>query len=159
MLGLIPILAVAAAASSVNVPATLGGNVAKAKSQSGLEVFIPDRIPGAGTNKVYPDLDASQGSYTLHLGLAKNCGGAGACYLAYFTGEDGGKLYGNKRVSLHDGIKGRFARSTCGANCSAPVMSWKVDGVAYSVAVKSVAGKEKRKMTAIANQAIDAGPR
>ena len=158
MAGLIPILAVAAAAT-INVPAELGNTVDKASAKSGLDVLIPQTIPFGEKKRVFPDLDVIKGGYTLHLGLVKHCGGAGACYLAYFNGEQDGELLGEVKVKLHKGIKGRFARSTCGANCSAPLISFKKGGVAYTIAVKSVTGNEKRKMKKIANSAIDAGPR
>jgi hypothetical protein len=158
MVGLIPLLAAAAAIHTVDVQTTLGKDVVTAKAKSAIPVYYPSTVPSPQKN-VYPDVDAARGSYTLHLGLAKGCGGAGACYLAYFTGEDGGTLLGNKRIKLHDGIKGRYARSTCGANCSAPLVSWKIDGIAYSVAVKGLPGKERRAIKKVANSAIDAGQR
>jgi hypothetical protein len=152
------VLAVAAAFHTVDVETTLGHAVNAAKDRSGIPVYFPETIRSP-QKKNYPDVDASEGSYTLHIGLAKGCGGAGACYLAYFTGEDGGKLIGKAKISLHDGIQGRYARSTCGANCSSPVVSWKLDGVAYSVSAKGQPGKERRSIKAIANSAIDAGQR
>jgi hypothetical protein len=151
----LPLIAVAAAMTTINVPDTLAGKLDRAKERSGIPVFVPETMP-TSFKRLHPDQRSKAGSYTLDLGAVKGCRGAGACSVAFFTGEDGGKVRGSQKVELAKGHHGRFAPSRCGANCSAPAVSWRHEGAVYTVASKEL---KKRAVVRMANSAIRHGAR
>ncbi len=150
-------LAVAAAATTFNVPATLGDRVDDARAESGIPVLVPETIKSE-FKKLFPNsLPAGEGRYALVLGAAKRCNGASVCGVANFYGIEGEKLRAGKKVKLAKGRKGRYHKSRCGANCSFPSIDWKQGGVRYVIEYKEATGK--RNMVKLANSAIRKGPR
>jgi hypothetical protein len=146
----------APAARSVDVPAALARQIALAKPRTDLPVLLPDRIRAEGP--VFPQLIvATKGRWTMDLALARNCRQATACFFASFSGRRSVPV-GGLRVGLHRGITGRFTPLRCGASCAPPSIEWRRGGVTYSIQAR-VRAPALRRLVALANQAIDAGPR
>ena len=91
--------------------------------------------------------------------VSSRCG-ANACFIASFSGRQGGKPFGQHRVNLARGRVGRFKPLSCGGSCSPPSIEWKERGATYSIQAK-VGNKdtERRVFKRMANSAIRNGPR
>lgn len=146
----------APAARSVDVPRALARQIALVKPRTDLTVLLPDRIRAEGP--VFPQLIlATPRRWTMDLALARNCRQATACFFASFSGRRG-VPFGGLRVGLHRGITGRFTPLRCGASCAPPSIEWRRGGVTYAIQAR-VRAPALRRLVALANQAIDAGPR
>ena len=157
MPALLPLLAVAAASTTFNVPATLNDQVPRAIEESGIPVLVPETIRSE-FKKLYGNiLPAPEGRYGLVLGAAKDCNGASVCGVANFYGHEGAKRRGGRKVTLAKGRTGYYTKSKCGANCSFPAVQWKQRGVLYTIEYKEGTGVKDLKV--LANSAIKAGPR
>ena len=99
-----------------------------------------------------------RGRYSLTIGAAKNCNGASVCGIANFSATLGETVQPRgRKVKLKQGLKGRYLKSTCGANCSFPSISWFQSDALYTIEFKESRGKGN--MVKLANSAIKAGPR
>ena len=56
-------------------------------------------------------------------------------------------------------MRGRYTPLSCGASCSPASISFVREGVLYEFSVKDPVGKVKPALIALANQAINYGPR
>ena len=157
MPALLPLLAVAAASTSFNVPATLDKQLPRAVEESGIPVLLPETIRSEFKKLHGNILPAPAGRYGLVLGAAKDCNGASVCAVANFYGHEGAKRRGGRKVSLSKNRTGYYTKSKCGANCSFPTVQWKQRGVLYTIEYKESTGKAD--MVDLANSAIKAGPR
>jgi hypothetical protein len=153
---LVPLLAAAAAATSVNVPATLDDRIDRVKDRSGISVLLPETIR-TEFDRVHTASKANRGRYVLVIGAAPKCNGASVCSIVNFYGADGVTFNGGRKVQLAKGRNGRYYKSRCGANCSFPLIAWREKGVMYQIEYKEAGGK--RAMIRLANQAIRAGAR
>jgi hypothetical protein len=151
-------LAAAASLHTVDVPKTLGHKrIEKQKERTGLAVLLPQKLK-TEFDKVYPStLPAAGDRYGLVLGAARHCNGASVCGIATFSALAGRTPSGGRRVDLAKGRKGRFHRSTCGANCSFPSIEWSERGALYRIEYKEATGVKSMKR--LANSAIRKGPR
>ena len=159
MAPVLPLIAAAAAIHTFDVPDPLGHKVQRAKESSQIAVLLPQTIRSE-FRKLFPDVLADPGSYTLFLGAARNCSGGGACGFASFSGRQGGKPRGAKKVKLAKGRRGRFTGVRCGANCSHPTVQWKQDGNVYEIESAGFTKRSQRRgVVRLANSAIRNGPR
>jgi hypothetical protein len=125
----------------------------------------PFKLVYEGQVSVFPSATAD--SYNVGLAAAPDCGGANACTIGNISGQrvKPGELLPYKNiVNLTNGIKGSYKPLTCGASCSPPDIVWIKDNVMYSIQLKGTADRSDDKavqsaMTAIANSAIQTGPR
>ena len=63
-------------------------------------------------------------------------------------------------MTLADGTRAYYKKSTCGASCSPYAIQWQLDGVTYEIQLKAVSEKKaKATMIKLASQSIKAGPR
>jgi hypothetical protein len=155
-----PLLALMAAAASMHsfdVPKTLGDRVDEARATSNIAVRLPQTIRSEFSKLYGNTLPSVDGRYGLVLGAAPGCTGASVCGVANFYGIRGQKFSGGRKVSLAKGRKGRYHKSTCGANCSFPSIDWKQGGVLYTIEFKESTGRKN--MVRLANSAIRKGPR
>ena len=159
--GLLAVPATAGDTGIVKPPSIFKSKLAGVKSDSGIDVYLPTRLRVfTRPSRVRGTATAESGTYSLDLGIGRNCGGANACYVANFTGTRGQKAALGRRVRLADGRTARWKGITCGASCSPAEIQWVEDGVLYTIATKSVtSGKEKATLVKLANEAIKAGPR
>ena len=62
-------------------------------------------------------------------------------------------------MTLAKGVKGRYYPISCGASCSPAQIDFVREGVLYQFSVKDPAARPKAALIALANQAINYGPR
>ncbi|MBD2208276.1 hypothetical protein H6G27_00120 [Nostoc linckia FACHB-104] len=122
-----------------------------------IRLLLPKFIPESdGANPVYAIVEnATLRKYDILLGFSPDCTGGTACRLGVVTAEaitrKTPKLTG-KRVVLAKGIKGYFVDSTCGANCSDATLTWRLQGVQYTVGLKA---GDRASLIKMANSAIN----
>ena len=163
-LALVALLTAPATAGQTGVvkpPSIFKPQLAGVKPDSGIDVYLPSRMRVfTRPSRVRGTAAAESGSYSLDLGIGRNCGGANACYVGGFTGTRGERPALGRRVRLADGRTARWKGITCGASCSPAEIQWVEDDVLYTIATKSVSsGREKATLVKLANEAIKAGPR
>jgi hypothetical protein len=145
----------AAATTSVNLPAKLAPEVARART-AGAAVLIPASIPAdVAASRLYASGGATTTGYDIQLAYAPGCMDATACFFAEFQAGRQLLLSGT-RVALHRAISGRFEPIRCGASCAPASIGWQEGGVRYNI--QYVAG-DRASMVALADSAIDGGPR
>ena len=165
LLAIVATLAIAATAAAasylVDVPDEFAGQLDEVKAESGLDVYLPSKIrSGFRASRLHGDASAEQGTYSLDLGIGRDCNGANACSVAYFLAARGEKAAYRTRVKLRGGRTGRFKPLTCGGSCSPPAVQWVEDGVLYDIQYKGASEKkEKATLIKLANSAIANGPR
>lgn len=153
------------AASQPNgtIPAELRSVFPKVKREAGVAILLPDALPAALDRPLYTTGGGTSNGYDISLALTPRCGGANACTAGYFGAERGGTLVEElESVKLTSGMTGRYKPLTCGASCSAPSIEWLLGGVLYTIQLKLNYGddtKDRAALVALANSAIDAGPR
>jgi hypothetical protein len=147
------------AANSVRVIPKFGSKIDKAKARSGVPVRLPSRVsvdedikPSSVRGAIESVKD---GRYHLSLGVGSGCHEATACFVASFFAREGAVPKLKQKVSLAQGIEGRFQPIKCGASCAAAEIQWRQGRVLYDIQFKGT----KRQMKALANSAIKAGPR
>jgi hypothetical protein len=152
---LIGATAALAAGSSVNLVVKLAPEIARAKTGK-VAVLVPSSIHAdVAASKLYASGGLTTKGYDIQLAYAPRCDDATACFFAEFEGGQQAKLPGT-RVALAHAISGTYSGIHCGASCGPASIQWKQGGVLYSV--QYVLGG-KTSMIALADQAIDAGPR
>ena len=155
---LIAALAVAvpslAAGGQVNVSAVLAPEIARAKSGK-VAVLLPSSIRNDVSSRLYGSASVTAKGYDIALAYAPRCDDSTACFFADFQAGPG-KLAFATRVALAHGIGGAYRGISCGASCAPASIAWEQHGVLYSV--QYVLGS-KASMIALANSAIEAGPR
>jgi hypothetical protein len=149
----------AAFTSLALLPGLLDPTVADVKQQSPVPILLPSSMPSE-FSKLYPTSAGSEKEWAISLASRKGCGGANACFVADFVAEQGGTAFGPRKATLIRGIKGRFKPLSCGASCSPPSISFKVNGVAYTFqATVGTQKTERARLIKMANDAIRQGPR
>jgi len=114
----------------------------KLKQKTQIKMRLPQYIPDLdGENPLYAIIEtATKNQYEIMLAYAPDCGGGNACRLGFVAGEaitqKTPRLSG-KPVSLNHNIIGYFADATCGANCSDSTLTWRQQGVQYTVGIKA----------------------
>ena len=143
-----------AAGGAVNLLKELAPQIAKARTGK-VAVLLPASIRNDVAHRLYGSATVSANGYDIQLAYAPGCHDATACFFADFQAGPG-KLTFRTRVSLAHGIRGAYADISCGASCAPASIEWREGGVLYRV--QYVLGG-KAAMIALANSAIDAGPR
>ncbi|MBE2320890.1 hypothetical protein DVA67_033340 [Solirubrobacter sp. CPCC 204708] len=155
------VLAAPASARVIDVPDALNPALGDARD-AGIVVLFPSRVnlDIDGDTEVFAEGEGNrrQGTYSLSLSGAEDCGGANACFLAEFSGRKGAPLgYRSTNVSLALGLKGYYQKESCGGSCSPPSISWVQKGVRYELQAKALGGRSA--FVKMANSAIRAGNR
>ena len=148
----------ALAASRISIPKEFSGKLSRVKARSDVPVLLPQRITTSRpASEIFGTVEGlSNGRYHLALGVGRGCHEATACFVASFFARRGAAPDPDlRRVDLAQGITGRFRPLRCGASCAAAAVQWRQNGVAYEVQAK----KKRRAMVALANSAINHGPR
>ena len=161
---LIALLALAAVAHarSYAVPFALGGTLDRTRAETKLAILLPRRLALDYDGRTHASGGGDRRSYSLSLASRRNCGGAGACFLATFTAERGSRPSAGRKVRLRGGRTGYFVALSCGASCSPPSIEWRSRGNVYSIQARipdSTAAAQQRRLVAAANSALAAGPR
>ncbi len=79
------------------------------------------------------------GRYTLDLGLARDCGGATACYFGdiLISSSPIATREAGTAIQLKSGTTAYFVDFTCGASCGASTLNWHERTYYYQVAKKA----------------------
>ena len=131
--------------------------ISKLKKKSRIRILLPKFVPESdGENPIYAIVEkATEKKYEILLGFSPDCTGGTACRLGIVTAEavtqKTPRLTG-KPVSLAKKIKGYFVDSTCGANCSDATLTWRQQGVQYTVGLKA---GDRASLVKMANSAIN----
>ncbi|MDZ8186896.1 MAG: hypothetical protein RMX96_18860 [Nostoc sp. ChiSLP02] len=129
----------------------------KLKQKTKIKILLPKFIPESdGENPIYAIVEtATQKKYDILLGFSPDCGGGTACRLGGLSAEavtaKTPRLKG-KAVSLAKGITGYFVDFSCGANCSDATLTWRQQGVQYTVGLKA---GDRTSLVKMANSAIN----
>jgi len=137
----------------------------KLKQKTQIQILLPKFIPESdGENPIYAIVEtATQKKYDILLGFSPDCTGGTACRLGVLSGEavtrKTPRLTG-KTVSLAKSITGYFVDFTCGAGCSDATLTWRQQGVQYTVGIKAGDGcanvcDERTSLIKMANSAIN----
>ena len=164
LIALLAVLALAAVAHarSYAVPFALGGTLDRTRAETKLAILLPRRLALDYGGRTHASGGGDRRSYSLSLASRRNCGGAGACFLATFTAERGSRPSAGRKVRLRGGRTGYFVALSCGASCSPPSIEWRSRGNVYSIQARipdSTAAAQQRRLVAAANSALAAGPR
>jgi hypothetical protein len=157
------VLAPAAQARVVRIPAAFSAVVPQIKRQARIAVRLPSRadLDIGTTQQLYATGKARRGRYDLELAGSSRCHGADACFIAAFTARRGQALGERANVRLARGVRGVYHPLSCGASCSPPSIAWVQRGVRYDVQIRITAprSRERAAMVALANSAIQSRPR
>ena len=145
-----------AASSPANLLKVLALQIANAK-QGKVAVLLPATLSAdAPASRLYGSGGATQRGYDIQLAYARDCFDATACFLAEFWGNPGKLSALKRRVALAHGTVGAYAGISCGASCAPATIEWKESGVLYTMQYRA---GTKTSMIALADSAIEAGPR
>ena len=150
----------ASAATRINVPTVAAKQVERIAARSPLAIYLPTsfRVNGNGV-RAFPTQASNATSWSLSVAYTRNCGGAGACAMAGFYAVKRKKLWEPANVTLAKGVRGRYNPISCGASCGPASISFVRDGVLYEFNVEDPVRPIKAALIALANQAINYGPR
>ena len=150
-----PVLAATNAGATVNLPAKLARQIASAR-HGGVAVLLPSAIRAdVSASHLYASGGRTATGYDIRLAYAPSCDDGTACFFAEFQGGTITREPGTP-VALAHGITGNFYAIHCGASCGPASITWTEGGARYGV--QYVLGA-RASMVALADSAIDAGPR
>jgi hypothetical protein len=144
-----PLAALAAAPNLLRILAT---PIARAEAHR-IPVLLPATIDARAPH-LYGAGGASAKGYDIQLSSAPDCNDANACFVAEFTAGSGKPISGTA-VALAGRRTGHYVASACGASCNPATIQWQEYGRNYAIEYIGT----RRQMTALADAAIDAGPR
>ena len=156
---LVPAVAPAAKTRNIDVPKKFKALLVVARDRTDVPILLPQKYR-TDARKLVPSGSFARKRYTFSLSAIQGCGGATACFIADFSAKRGGKPHYQRKVTLTGGRTGYFKPLTCGASCSPPVIEWVENKVLYWI--QAHAGnerQEKKRLVAMANSAIEHGPR
>jgi hypothetical protein len=143
-----------ALASVALLPGLLTPTVADVKQDTKLPILLPSTLSTQETKTLYGSGEGDARMYQLVVSTEEECG-ANACSLAWFSGSKGGQPYGDRKVTLTNGRKGKYTPLSCGGSCSPPSITWKERGVVYEISTEAT----RAQLVRMANSAIKQGPR
>ena len=156
------LLAAAAQARVVSIPAAFSAVVPQVKRRAHIAVRLPARADvDTDTTQLFATGSGRRGRYDLELAASSRCHGANACFIAAFTARRARALGERANVRLARGLRGAYRPLSCGASCSPPSIAWVQGGVRYDVQIRIAAtrSRERAAMIALANSAIRSRPR
>lgn len=148
-----------AATTRVHVPTVAAKQITRIADRSPLAIYLPNAFTIHGRHQAFPSTSIRQGAWTLDFAYISGCNGANACSMASFSALKRKRLFDPANVTLAKGVPGRFYPLSCGASCSPAQIHFVRDGVLYQFSVKDPAARPKAALVALANQAINYGPR
>ncbi|NET55492.1 MAG: hypothetical protein F6K47_04660 [Symploca sp. SIO2E6] len=145
------------------------------QQQTDVLILLPSEMPLKG-RPIYVTSQIGNDQYQLNLELDSKCRGVIACTIGSFSAEPVGKLYYaddpfTKEVHLAKGIPGYFIPSRCDPTsrrternfyCRPSTIEWIWEDSVYRISLRGVGrnvSEEEAILSAIANSAIEAGPR
>jgi hypothetical protein len=112
------------------------------KQKTQIKILLPQYVPESdGENPLYAIIEtATKNKYEILLGFSSDCTGGTACRLGMITAETitpkMPRLTG-KSIFLGKSIFGYFVDFRCGANCSDATLTWRQNGVQYTIGLKA----------------------
>ena len=163
LLALVAVLAGAAvaAAATYDIDRVLRDDLERVGPRTDTPIRLPARMRLDYGKGVFGNGAATADGWEFEISATRVCG-ANVCFLARFSGEEGGEPAFRRTVRLAKGITGYYKGLTCGASCSPPMIQWQQEGVLYSIQAKlGVPGRkrQRRAMRRAANSAIRSAPR
>ena len=153
--------AAVAEAGLYDVDKVLRDDLERVAPRTDVPIRLPAQMRLDYDRGVFGDGSGTAAGYELDISATRECGG-NACFLAQFSGEEGGEPAFRRKVSLAEGITGYYKPLSCGGSCSPPMIQWVQSQVLYSIQAKlGVSGrkKQRRAMRRAANSAIRSTPR
>jgi hypothetical protein len=148
-----------AATYTYDVPDLVEKPLVAVKKATKIDVLLPGQIT-TEFRRLYSEGRGRAASYRFDVGATRDCGGAGACFVAEFRGRRGGRPSNPSKVTLRGGRRGYYRPLRCGASCAAPSMEWVQRGVLYTIEAKlGTKSTDRRILTRLANSAIRNGAR
>ena len=142
--------------SRLSRPASRPAHAHRGRRQAGHE--DPDPAPlvarDAGDQEALRRRRRRASRYSIAVSTVKDCS-ANACAVASFSAMKGIAVYGDRKVTLAKGRKGRYIPLSCGGSCSPPSVVWKERGVVYEISTDAT----RAQLVRMANSAIRKGPR
>ncbi|HAG79993.1 MAG TPA: hypothetical protein DCL61_02220 [Cyanobacteria bacterium UBA12227] len=135
------------------------------QQQTDVLILLPSQFPSS-KEKIYLKSDISNKNYLIRLSLTPNCLST-ECDFGFLSAEPVNSVYYprnwfTKEVTLAQGIQGYFTPKLCNASCTPSIIQWMWEDRTYRIALKGIGRdglEEEAIMVAIANSAIEAGPR
>lgn len=135
------------------------------QQQTDALILLPSQFPSS-KEKIYLKNDVSNKKYRIQLSLTPNCLSA-ECDFGFFSAEPVNSIYYprdwfTKEIVLAKGIQGYFTPKLCNVSCTPSIIEWVWEDRTYRIALKGIGRdglEEEAVMIAIANSAIEAGPR
>lgn len=155
-------LSVLHAQQSPELPAPLAALLPELKSQTGVPLLLPHRLPPLAQETVYAHAKADADGYAIRLESDPDCDGANACFLGLLRAKRGGRFSYPEVLKLSDTVTGRYKPTTCGGSCSAQAIEWQYQGVLYTAQLnlRTESEKEARaEMIELARSAVRSGLR
>ena len=147
---------------STGLPAPLAAVLPELKSQTGVPILLPERLPALAQPTIYVHASGDANGYTIRLESDPDCDGANACFLGMLRAKRGGRFSFPQVVKLNETTSARFKPTTCGGSCSEQAIEWKYEGVLYTAQLnlKTESEKEARvEMIGLAKGTVRGGPR
>lgn len=148
-------------ASLYDIPQVLSDDIARVAPRTDVPIRLPRLINLDYERNAFGDGRRTADGYELDVNATAECG-ANACFLAQFSGVEGGEPSFRREVDLAGGRTGYYKPLSCGGSCSPPMIQWVQGGVLYSIQAKlGVSGRVKQRAAMIraANSAIRRRPR
>jgi hypothetical protein len=153
-LSLFLLLAPAAAARTVDIPKLFATQLQRAHAQTVTPILLPTTMR-ADFRHFHPEGRARPHAWRFDVGAVRDCGGAGACFIAEFRGVRGRSPSAPRTLRLARGRTGYYRPSRCGASCGPPLLQWRERHTLYTIEAKVL----RRELVRMANSAIRNGPR
>jgi len=164
---LVALPAAPAQAAPAPVAKVLKSTLTKLKAATDLPILLPSFFPvdPLEGKPLYPEVTATAKRWDVALGYVPDCNGANVCAagnLAAVKTTRTTSAADGMKVALRGGRTGRFRPLQCGANCSAPAIVFRRDGVTFTIQAKVTLEKgqtDKQALVKIANSALAGGLR
>jgi hypothetical protein len=148
------LLAPSAFARTADIPKLFATQLSRAHAQTQVPILLPTTMR-SDFRRFHPEGRALPSAWRFDLGAVRNCGGAGACFIAQFRGVRGRSPSAPRTLRLTRGRTGYFRPSRCGASCAPPLIQWRERRTLYTIEAKVT----RRELVRMANSAIRNGPR
>jgi hypothetical protein len=148
------LIAPAATARTVDLPALFATQIERSHAQTQTAILLPTTMRSDFT-RFHPEGRARPNAWRFDLGAVKDCGGGGACFIAEFRGVRGRSPSAPRTLRLTRGRTGYYLPSKCGASCAPPLIQWRERHALYTIEAKVA----RRELVRMANSAIRNGPR
>src|SRR5688572_15286019 len=87
------------AAANVDLPELFADQLPRIRERSEVAVLIPQSMPDE-FEEYHPTGFGRTRRWGLQIGAVPNCGGATACFVASFSGVEGGRPFGPQKIRL-----------------------------------------------------------